>query len=47
MDNFKKKLDYSKLNYNEDDNIDVLYKNLRLDKLKPKIKTNSFAKREY
>ncbi|MAD56980.1 MAG: hypothetical protein CMK44_00220 [Porticoccus sp.] len=38
VDNFKKKLDYSKLNYNEDDNIDVLYKNLRLDKLKQKSK---------
>lgn len=34
VDGFKKKLKFSKLNYNEKNNKDLIYKNLRLDKLK-------------
>ncbi len=38
VDSFKKKLKFSKLNYNEKNNKDLIYKNLRLDKLKNKSK---------
>lgn len=38
VNEFKKKLKYSNLNYNKEDNIYVLYKNLRLDKLRQKSK---------